>query len=236
MFLADEAVQAPEMPMALAQQLRRWAALTDALSRDETLPIRQEPRRAMYFAAYPAEHSRKSRAHVVTNNRVSGPKYGFRLAEGSNLELVIAHRIPQLIGSADSIQPTSVAIQPSNGNFAVSSDVRTLTGNYDRFSLNIAAAGHDNLPTDISLMPPQQIFSWSSGNVTSATAQLAAGVRVGAFYRLRTRLIPILLLWAAFFVLSYIAGTSQLKNHSGRLIIAAAVSGLASVVIQVSRK
>jgi hypothetical protein len=66
--------------------------------------------------------------------------------------------------------------------------------------------------------------------------QLSAGVRLGLVYRLRAQVIPLIAIWAAFFFLAYEAGSEQFKGHSGRLLVVAAISGVASLIVTLASK
>jgi hypothetical protein len=236
MFLVKEPLRAPAEPDRVAQQLERWAALADAIAREDTLPVSDSSRRGIFFAAYPAKRSRSSRAHVVANTDTAGPLYGYRVAEGESVEVVVAHRVPRLIGSPDSVLPVPIKITSSNENYALSASERTLTSNYDQFPLTFAARNRQNVSTEVSILPPSAIDFPDGSQGTSAPVQLMAGVRLGFLYRLRTQVVPLVVIWAAFFFLAYEAGLEQFKGHGGRLVVVAAISGVASLIITLASR
>jgi len=222
-----------ERPLSHPEEdVEQWSRLVRAIAAERTLPLQADTRNAIFFHARRPRRRKPLPVRPVHSSWAAGPRYGGRLPEHSEAEVVVLHRVPALDGTETAPRAFDVAYRSSTDDIGASPADETYSANYERHVVSLASRAAGDSWTELVVDPKEEEVAAQDGTPLSVTAlRLPLGTRVALMHRATRNWLPILLLFAAFFVAAYVAGLDRLKNDRGAAALVAGASAAASLII-----
>jgi hypothetical protein len=181
-----------------------WAKLTELIAKSATLPVHDDARQALFLRVQRPRSARRLTAKKVHHSWTEGDVYGFRLPERSAKELVILHRLPSLIGTNVPLTDRpEINIRETANTVVATPSSAEISANYDQHVVTIAADRRTGSWVQLKLTPSPTRVPAGNSELIGYEISLPLKVRLAPIYRLRTQILPILLVAGALFASSY---------------------------------
>lgn len=214
-----------------------WTAYSDLVAGSEALPIREEARQSVFLRIWEPSDGQATPVECLHESRRMGKVCGASLTEGKDYELVIAHRVPGLIGRHTTMGRLSVNYEAPSGNIALSVTEEEYTGNYETHVLLLTAERPSGTYEQLIVKPEASEFAADDGSrVRAVSLPIRLGVQRSVRYRIRRFWGPLLLLFLLL-TASSLLGTVRGEETNVTVIAAkVAVNLCATLLIGVLRE
>jgi hypothetical protein len=168
-------------------------------------------------------------ATVLSKSAGEGPLFGFRLSEGRVYEFEFAHRYPAYIGTDQRMPPFRMTLNGTGGVGTYPGD-EEVSGNYETHFFRAFSPISSKMSSELILDPEGDSLAGSDGNAPIPRLKLPVRVKVGIWYRLRTRWAWLALMLAALFVANLISFSTDegiAREDVLRFAVAAAIAAFA---------
>lgn len=176
-----------------------WTYLTDMWASDSS-PINEMARHALFIRLISFSRWRWSKTpRRVDRSHQEGDRYGWNLAEGTAREFVFAHRVPALIGSAQTFESVSLSLQNIR-TIDASRVEEPINHNYQTHATKLSGRRTSGAWEEVQLHPSAEDVGTSAGwRLRTVPIPVPLRVRFNPLYRARTTWLLTLLLVVALF-------------------------------------
>jgi hypothetical protein len=204
-----------------------WACLADSLCRT-TLPVRDEVRTALFVRIQRPTRGKKTlEPKKLEETQNAGDVYGFSLAEGARYEFTFAHRYPAFIDTDNRMSPVRMQYRVP-ADVEVTPTDEEVSGNYQTHLFRLAGERRADLSSHIVLDAGVESLPDDSGAMRPVPRlMLPIRIKVGWWYRLRTRWVWFVLMVIGLLASNYVILSTNKNVDSGdlwRLTLSAAIA------------
>lgn len=210
-----------------------WVNYCDLIARDNSLPISEEARNALFLRFGFPENDTIPPVTQIHSSSTIGSIHGSLLTEGKTYEIGITHRIPSLITRNISIRPINVDYKSPTSNFEISPSSEEMTGNYQKHILTISANSPSGAWEEIIISPPKEAETQDGAKINTVKLSIPVRINQSFWYRFKKMYILLIVLWVALFasiVMDKFLGLDENKSNVF-LIIGIAITTLISSIM-----
>jgi hypothetical protein len=238
-FTAEVAVDSTRVPED--QEDEAWVAFIELVQRTaNVLPIKDLALRSQYLRVrQPTEAGTTLKPELLYTSTNAGPSYGYGLNEGTRSEFGYLHRLPGLIGTELAAGRFHIRHATQSGNLELDKGQEEISGRYQPHFFTVTAKRPTGTYEELTLESDvDEIVAEDGTTLFPLDIAVPLKVKWHWWYRVRTRIAPLLVLFAAF-VLTNLGSyyferqdNPQLPALSGTAIIVRVIgSGLIAFVI-----
>jgi hypothetical protein len=237
LFFDLEGLDVPDALDTDEQEDGSWTRLTELIGKSSSLPVHDDARRAVYLRLQRPRRRRFAKPKKIHHSWTVGDIYGFRLPEQSPYEIAVLHRIPALIGTDTSLtERPELKFAGESAAISVAPSSSEISANYDKHVVAISGERKTGSWVELQIRPEPSKFTAGEQELVAYPISLPLRVRIAPLYRLRTQIVPILLVAGALFASSYYTIYKDTHNDNVPFWPSLLASFLASLVIFLFKK